>query len=60
MSLEVRQLSARYRSALALQDVSVTLGRGELIGLIGPNGAGKSTFIKALLGLVPFQGQVLF
>jgi manganese/iron transport system ATP-binding protein len=60
MSLEVRQLSARYRSALALQDVSVTLQRGELVGLIGPNGAGKSTFIKALLGLIPFQGQVLF
>jgi manganese/iron transport system ATP-binding protein len=60
MSLEVRQLSARYRSALALHDISVTLRRGELIGLIGPNGAGKSTFFKALLGLVPFQGQVLF
>lgn len=57
--LEVHNLSASYRSAQALQDISVTLRNGELVGLIGPNGAGKSTLIKAVLGLIPHRGQVL-
>ena len=59
MMLEVQNLSASYRGAPALQNISVTLHDGELVGLIGPNGAGKSTLIKAILGLVPSQGKVL-
>ena len=58
--LEVRNLSVYYRGLSALREVSVTLAPGELVGIIGPNGAGKSTFIKALLGLVPCQGRVMF
>lgn len=58
--LEVQDLSVHYRRVSALQQVSVTLAPGELVGLVGPNGAGKSTFIKALLGLVPHQGRVMF
>lgn len=58
--LEVQNLSVYYRGLQALQDVSVRLEAGELVGLIGPNGAGKSTLVKALLGLIPYQGQVAF
>lgn len=58
--LETRRLSVNYRGIPALQDLSVALNPGEMVGLIGPNGAGKSTLIKAILGLVPYQGQVLF
>jgi manganese/iron transport system ATP-binding protein len=58
--LEVQNLSVNYRGIQALQDISVTLGAGEVVGLIGPNGAGKSTLIKAMLGLIPSQGRVLF
>ena len=58
--LEVEDLSVQYRGVSALQQVSVALTTGELVGLVGPNGAGKSTFIKALLGLVPHQGRVMF
>ncbi len=58
--LEVRHLSVNYRGVEALNDISLNLRAGELVGLIGPNGAGKSTLIKALLGLVPVDsGQVL-
>lgn len=58
--LEVQNLSVYYRGLQALQNVSVRLESGELVGLIGPNGAGKSTLVKALLGLIPYQGQVAF
>ncbi|HIK46650.1 MAG TPA: metal ABC transporter ATP-binding protein [Leptolyngbyaceae cyanobacterium M65_K2018_010] len=58
--LEVQNLSVNYRGVSALQDVSLRLGPGEVVGLIGPNGAGKSSLLKAMLGLIPYQGRVLF
>jgi ABC-2 type transport system ATP-binding protein len=49
----------RYREVKALDDVSFSLERGELLGLIGPNGAGKSTTIKILSGILqPTAGVV--
>jgi ABC-2 type transport system ATP-binding protein len=53
-------LRKRYRRQVAVDDVSLTVGRGEVVGLLGPNGAGKTTVIKMLLGLVrPDAGEVL-
>ncbi|GAA1860399.1 ABC transporter ATP-binding protein [Asanoa iriomotensis] len=53
-------LRKRYRRRTAVDDVSFTVGRGEVVGLLGPNGAGKTTVIKMLLGLVrPDAGEVL-
>ncbi|MEV6495354.1 ATP-binding cassette domain-containing protein, partial [Actinoplanes sp. NPDC051633] len=53
-------LRKRYRRQQAVDDVSFTVGRGEVVGLLGPNGAGKTTVIKMLLGLVrPDAGEVL-
>ncbi|MEO1067638.1 MAG: ABC transporter ATP-binding protein [Cyanobacteria bacterium J06638_6] len=57
--LKVQNLSVNYRGVVALEDVSLSVGAGELVGLVGPNGAGKSTLIQAMLGLVPCRGQVL-
>lgn len=42
-----------------LNDLSFTIADGESVGLIGANGAGKSTIMKAMLGLLPVQGEVL-
>lgn len=53
-------LRKRYRRQTAVDDVSLTVGRGEVVGLLGPNGAGKTSVIKILLGLVrPDAGEAL-
>jgi ABC-2 type transport system ATP-binding protein len=59
--LEVRGLSKRYRGIPAIDDVSFTVGAGEIVGYVGPNGSGKSTTVKIITGLLePNEGQVLF
>ena len=58
--IEVERLVVRYGSATALDRVSLTVGRGEMVALIGPNGAGKSTLINTLSGIVtPASGRVV-
>jgi ABC-2 type transport system ATP-binding protein len=53
-------LRKRYGRQVAVEEVSLTVGRGEVVGLLGPNGAGKTTVIKMLLGLVrPDAGEVM-
>ncbi len=54
-ALSVQGLTVRYGSMVALRDVDLTIMEGEYLGIIGPNGGGKTTFLKALLGLVPFD-----
>ena len=56
--IRTQELTVVYdRDNLVLDRVSVTIETGKIVGIIGPNGAGKSTFMKALLGLVVFDGQ---
>ena len=58
--IEVRNVSCRYGDVQALDDVSLAIGSGQMVGLIGHNGAGKSTLFKVMLGLVaPTGGDVL-
>ena len=56
--ITARNLRKAYRSKLALNDTSFDIEAGRIIGLIGPNGAGKTTALKAILGLVPFEGDL--
>ncbi|MDI6103729.1 ABC transporter ATP-binding protein [Actinoplanes sp. NEAU-A12] len=53
-------LRKRYKKRVAVDGVSFTVGRGEVLGLLGPNGAGKTSVIKMMLGLVrPDAGEVM-
>ena len=54
--ITLRGVSKRYGPVQALRSVDAVI-RGRIIGLLGPNGAGKSTLLKALLGLIPHEGE---
>jgi ABC-2 type transport system ATP-binding protein len=56
--IEARGLSKAYGKTVALAGVDLTVGEGRILGLIGPNGAGKSTALQAILGLIPFDGEL--
>jgi simple sugar transport system ATP-binding protein len=59
-ALEVRSLSKSYGAVRALNDVSLSVAHGEILGLLGDNGAGKSTLVKCLSGLIkPDHGEIL-
>jgi simple sugar transport system ATP-binding protein len=58
--VRAENIAKRYGPVLALDDVTINLGRGEVLGLIGDNGAGKSTLIKILTGFhQPDRGRLL-
>lgn len=61
MLLEIKGLNTYYGASHVLQDISLTVGKGEIIALLGRNGMGKSTTLKSIMGLVkPRSGAVVF
>ncbi len=60
MSLELKSVSVAFGGFKALQNVSITLSEGEIVGLIGPNGAGKTTCVNVMTGFqAPTTGTVV-
>ena len=58
--LEIRHLTKRYGSKVAVDDLTLHIRPGEICGFIGHNGAGKTTTIKACCGILPFDsGEIL-
>ncbi|WP_407354616.1 ABC transporter ATP-binding protein [Luteimonas sp. R10] len=56
--VQARGLRKAYRNTLALDGTAFDIEPGRIVGLIGPNGAGKTTALKAMLGLIPFEGDL--
>jgi lipopolysaccharide export system ATP-binding protein len=54
--LIVESLRKKYKSRTVVQDISLSLSSGEVVGLLGPNGAGKTTSFYMMVGLVPLDG----
>ena len=57
--LSVRGLTARRGTRTILDDVTFSVGAGEIVGVIGPNGAGKTTLFECIAGLQPFDSGVI-
>lgn len=60
MGIFIQNLSKKYGQQLALNQVSFSIEKGEVVGLLGPNGAGKSTLMKSISGaILPDSGEIL-
>ena len=60
VALEVKELHAFYGKSHILQGVNLRVNEGEIVALLGRNGAGRSTTVKAIMGMVDNQGEVLW
>jgi iron complex transport system ATP-binding protein len=60
MTLTLKNLNASLGTTRILRDVSLAFSAGKFTGLIGPNGVGKTTLIRAVAGLIPYEGEITF
>lgn len=56
--IDIKKVNKSYSGKPALEDVSLSLPRGEIVGLFGENGAGKTTLMKCILGFLPYSGEI--
>lgn len=56
--IEIKNISAGYGKVSVIEEVSIDIEAGELVGVLGANGSGKSTFVKAICGILPHAGSV--
>mgnify|MGYP000719214919 CR=1 FL=1 len=59
--LTASNLAKSYKGRAVVEDVSITIESGQIVGLLGPNGAGKTTIMRAIMGLLPLtNGSITF
>src|SRR5579884_3106566 len=56
--IEARGLRKTFGSTVALDGINLQVEEGRILGIIGPNGAGKTTALNAILGLIPYEGEL--
>lgn len=57
--IELKNITKKYGTQTALNEVNLTIEPGEIIGLFGENGAGKTTLMKCILNFIPYKGEIL-
>lgn len=58
--ITINNLTKKYGKTIAINDLTISLGSGKIVGLLGPNGSGKTTLIKILNGLLKdYKGEIL-
>ena len=61
MFLEIKGLTKKFGGLLAVNELDITVNKGEIVGLIGPNGAGKTTTFNLITSVIqPTRGRVIF
>ena len=58
--LEVKNLNVNFGEDRIISDISFTLKKGESLAIIGPNGSGKTVLLRALLGIIPYDGEIIW
>ena len=58
--LSVRDLGVRYGNIQAVRGISFEVEEGEIVALIGANGAGKSSILRAISGIAPYSGEIVY
>ena len=58
LALEARRLEVKRGQRSVLKDLNLKISPGRWCAIVGPNGAGKSTLLQALVGILPFEGEV--
>ncbi|HVB33784.1 MAG TPA: metal ABC transporter ATP-binding protein [Patescibacteria group bacterium] len=58
--LDVKNLRVRLDGSLVLSDLNFSVNKGEFLTILGPNGSGKTVLLKALLGLLPYEGETIW
>lgn len=58
--LEVKNLSVKFADITALEGISFNIEEGNISAIIGPNGAGKTVLFRALLGILPYEGEIVW
>lgn len=56
--IEVKKLTKKYKTLKAVDNLTFTVKKGEILGLLGPNGSGKSTTINSILSLLNYEGKI--
>jgi len=59
-SLQIKNVSVQIGDTVILKDINLSINSGEMVMLIGPNGSGKTTLFKAMIGDIPYKGEISF
>lgn len=57
--IQAESLSVQYEAQPILKNLNFEIAKGEIVAIVGPNGSGKTTLVRAILGLIPYQGRIL-